>query len=120
VSPPPGFAERATAAVLARPLVVTVPADTSSPPPKIGDTLSEAGEAIAKLSRSTAEKATPRALLPEASKVEPPKPRPSDAPPGTDAIAAMPSAAKSSLQPVTGSTRRAISLLLRDTGLKAD
>lgn len=89
--------------------------------PNIGETLSEAGSAIAKLSRTTAEKATPRSLLPgEAMKHHDPVPVPPEAQPGTEAIAAMPAAAKTGLEPVTGSTRRAISLFLRDTGLKAD
>jgi hypothetical protein len=156
ISPPAGFADRATAAVLARPRfpwkattasgvallaavvaigsmtwpkpsqppaevpqrIVTV--EPAGPTPNIGDQFSEAGNALAKLTRTTADKATPRALLPaEPVKTPDVKPRP-DAAHGTEAIAAMPAAAKSGLEPMTGSTRRAISLFLRDTGLKAN
>lgn len=104
-------------------VIVVGPSDSMSVPdsPNIGETLSEAGSALAKLSRTTAEKATPRALLPgDVVKVPEPMPVPPEAQPGTEAIAAMPAAAKSGLDPVTGSTRRAINLFLRDTGLKAD
>ena len=100
------------------PPVVVTPEPVS---PNIGDTLSEAGDALAKLSRTTAEKATPRTLLPgEVAKAAPPKPVGGDVQPAADAITSMPSAAKSGLEPVTGSTRRAINLFLRDTGLKAN
>lgn len=157
ISPPAGFADRATAAVLDRPRfpwkatsasgvallaavvaigyttwprpvpppdeppqrVVTV--EPAGPTPNIGDQFSEAGNALAKLTRTTADKATPRALLPaEPVKTPDVKPLPPDAAHGTEAIAAMPAAAKSGLEPMTGSTRRAISLFLRDTGLKAN
>jgi hypothetical protein len=100
-----------------RPVVAT-PEPTS---PNIGDTLSEAGGALAKLGRTTAEKATPRTLLPgEAVRAPEPKPGPAGVQPATDAIASMPSAARSGLEPVTGRTRRALAVFLRDTGLKAD
>lgn len=104
-------------------IVIVDPSDSMSVPesPNIGDTLSEAGGALAKLSRTTAEKATPRTLLPsEVAKAAPPKPVGGDVQPAADAITSMPSAAKSGLEPMTGSTRRAISLFLRDTGLKAN
>jgi hypothetical protein len=102
-----------------QPIVATP--EPSSPPPNIGETLSEAGGALAKLSRTTAEKATPRAFLPgDLTKQPDPPPHPADVPPSADALASVPASAKSSLEPVTGSTRRAISVFLRDTGLKAD
>lgn len=92
-----------------------------TPSPNIGDQFSEAGNALAKLTRNTADKAAPRTLLPgEGVKVPDPKPMPAEAQHGTEAIAAMPAAAKSGIEPMTGSTRRAISLFLRDTGLKAN
>jgi hypothetical protein len=37
--------------------------------------------------------------------------------PATDALSAMPSAAKSGLEPVTSATRRAVTLFLRDFGI---
>ncbi len=155
IPPPAGFADRATAAVLARPRfpwkatsasalagvvavlavgyfawpktqpqpnpapqpIVSIP-EPSAPSPNIGEQFSEAGNALAKLTRITADKAAPRTLLPtEPVKAPDPKPLPADQH-GTEAIAAMPAAAKSGLEPMTGSTRRAISLFLRDTGLK--
>lgn len=100
--------------------VVVTPEPSPSETPNIGDTLSGAGSAFAKLTRTTAEKATPRTLLPEPTRVADPIPVPPDAQPGANAIAAMPAAAKSGLEPMTGSTRRAISAFLRDTGLKAN
>ncbi len=99
---------------------VTTP-EPSAPSPNIGDQFSEAGNALAKLTRSTADKAAPQTLLPsEGVKVPDPKPLVADPQHGTEAIAAMPAAAKSGIEPMTGSTRRAISLFLRDTGLKAN
>jgi hypothetical protein len=95
--------------------------EPDGPTPNIGDTLSEAGSALAKLTRTTAEKATPRTLLPaEPVKVPDPKPVRRDVQPATEAIAAMPAAARSGLGPMSGSTRRAINAFLRDTGLRAD
>ena len=153
IAPPAGFADRATAAVFARPrfpwkaitasalagLVAvgyfawpkTQPQPTPAPQPlvaipvpespNIGDQFSEAGNALAKLTRTTADKAAPQSLLPtEPVKAAEPKPLTVDPQHGTEAIAAMPAAAKSGLEPMTGSTRRAISLFLRDTGLKAN
>jgi hypothetical protein len=102
------------------PPVVVTPEPSPSETPNIGDTLSGAGSAFAKLTRTTAEKATPRTLLPEPTKPADPLPVPPDAQPGAEAIAAMPAAAKSGLEPMTGSTRRAINAFLRDTGLKAN
>jgi hypothetical protein len=102
-----------------QPVVVT-PAP-EPPPPKIGDTLSEAGEALAKLSRDTTEKATPPQALfapVEAVKLPPSKPMSPDVQPAAETLASVPGAAKSGLEPVTGSTRRALHLFLRDTGLK--
>lgn len=98
--------------------VTTVTEPPPSAAPNIGDQLSEAGNALAKLTRTTAEKATPRALLPEPAKVDPPKPLSAEANPAADAIAAVPAAAKSGLEPVAGGTRRAINAFLRDTGLR--
>lgn len=155
IDPPAGFAERATAAILARPcwpkwatgttaavglvlavgigyalwptpelpdpeLVPLVPTPEPTPP-NIGDTLSEAGDALAKLSRDTTDKATPPPALfapVEAMRLPPTKPMTPDVQPAAETLAAVPGAAKSGLEPVTGSTRRAINLFLRDTGLK--
>jgi len=95
--------------------------EPSTPSPNIGDQFSEAGSALAKLTRNTADKAAPRTLLPtESPKVPDPKPQPADTQHGTEAIAAMPGAAKSGIEPMTGSTKRALTLFLRDTGLKAN
>lgn len=102
-----------------QPVVVT-PAP-EQPPPKIGDTLSEAGEALAKITRDTTDKATPPPALfapVEAVKLPPAKATTPDVQPAADTLASVPGAAKSGLEPVTGSTRRAINLFLRDTGLK--
>jgi hypothetical protein len=103
------------------PELVPLVATPEPTPPNIGDTLSEAGDALAKLSRDTTEKATPPTALfapVEAVKLPPSKPVSPDVQPAAETLASMPGAAKSGLEPVTGSTRRAINLFLRDTGLK--
>jgi hypothetical protein len=94
----------------------------TEPSPKLGESLSEAGEALASLSRDTAEKtvAPTRSLFGTVERLRVPTADvTADLTPATQSFAAMPTAAKSSLEPLTNNTRRAINLFLRDTGLQA-
>ena len=159
LTPPPGFAERVTVAVLARPrtwpkwvaagggltavlltAVVAVavwpkpqpeppppppvqPIVTPTPAPRIDDALSEAGRALAKLGRDTTDKATPPpALLAPVEAVKLPHGPPAGAGGQTAGatFAALPAAARSGLEPVTGRTKKAFGALLRDAGLRGD
>jgi hypothetical protein len=102
-------------------VVVAPPPVEPTPSPKLSDSLSEMGEALAAVSRDTAEKASgPRSLfgsvdmlrLPVPSAVAP------DVTPAAQSLAAVPSSAMASVEPLTSSTKRAVSLFLRDTGLQ--
>jgi hypothetical protein len=96
-----------------------------SPPttPKLGESFAEAGEALASLSRSTADKAVgpTRSLVAstEAFRLPAPKAVTPVVDPAAQSLAAVPSAAKASLEPLASNTRRAFALFLRDTGLQA-
>lgn len=104
------------------PVVNTPPQPVrTEPPPKLGESLSEAGEALASLSRDTAEKtvAPTRSIFGTVERLRVPTADvDADLTPATQSFAAMPTAAKSSLEPLTNNTRRAINLFLRDTGLQ--
>lgn len=116
-----GYAVLATPDAVPAPAPPPVVARPETSAPRIGDTLSEAGDVLAKLSRSAAEKATPpRALFSPVETVKLPTARPmeSDVQPAADTLASVPAAARSGLEPMTNSTRRAINLFLRDTGLR--
>lgn len=106
------------------PIVNTVPQPIVSEPPmpKLGDSLSEAGEALASLSRDTTERvsAPTRSLVESVERFRVPTAEPvGDLTSTTQSFAAMPNAAKSGLEPMANNTRRAISLFLRDTGLQS-
>lgn len=103
------------------PVVVAPPPVESVPSPRLSDSLSEMGEALAAVSRDTAEKASgPRSLFGSVDKLRLPVPAAvaPDVTPAAQSFAAVPSSAKASVEPLTNSTRRAISLFLRDTGLQ--
>jgi len=89
-------------------------------PPKVGDQLAEAGAALESLTRETTEKAVAptRALLDSAARLPAPTPEPAEAP--TLAFASLTSAARTSLNPVTNTTRRAMTRFLKDVGLRAN
>jgi len=100
-----------------RPAVAARPAPA---PPKVGDQLAEAGAALESLTRETTEKAVAptRALLDSAARLPAPAPEPADAP--TLEFASLTSAARTSLDPVTNTTRRAMTRFLKDVGLRAN
>ena len=90
-------------------------------PVHVGDQFSEASSAIAALTRRTADETVvpTLSLIPV---VDPPREIPSVAvsvppEPAVDSLAEMPNAVQAGLEPMTTSTRRAINLFLRDTGL---
>jgi hypothetical protein len=103
------------------PVVVAPPPIEPTPSPKLSDSLSEMGNALAAVSRDTAEKASgPRSLFGSVDKLRLPVPAAvaPDMTPAAQSFAAVPSSAKASVEPMTNSTKRAISLFLRDTGLQ--
>jgi hypothetical protein len=104
------------------PPVVVAPSPADPPAvPKLSDSLSEMGEALAAVSRDTAEKASgPRSLFGSMDKIRLPVPTAvaPDVTPAAQSLAAVPASAKASVEPLTNSTRRAINLFLRDTGLQ--
>jgi len=99
------------------PVVVEPPAAT-----KVREQLAEAGAALESLTWETTEKAVAPTLtlFDSAARATVPPPRlvPGDDP--TLALASLPNAARSSLRPVTNTTRRAMNRLLRDVGLRAN
>jgi hypothetical protein len=155
IAPPPGFADRVTAAAVGRwrrgwwlsrgavgltvlalsgvgwyatrpapPPVNTPPIvapQPLAPTPTVGETLSDAGEALASLSKATADLAISptRSLFANTDVPWPAVRPPAEVTPAADSLAAVPAAARSSVEPLAGSTRRAINLFLRDTGLRA-
>lgn len=103
------------------PVVVAPPPVEPSAAPKLSDSLSEMGEALAAVSRDTAEKASgPRSLFGSVDKLRLPVPSAvaPDVTPAAQSFAAVPASAKASVEPLTNSARRAVSLFLRDTGLQ--
>jgi hypothetical protein len=101
-----------------------IPMGDPYPPPKLGDSFSEAGEALASLSQDAMGKTveSTKALFAGADKFRftPPKAIEADVQPAANTFERVPSAAKSSLEPLTTHTRRAIGLFLRDTGLQSN
>ena len=93
-------------------------------PPKLSDSFSEAGEALASLSQDAMGKTVEptKALFAGADKFRftPPKAIEADVQPAAHTFERVPSAAKSSLEPLTTQTRKAIGLFLRDTGLQSN
>lgn len=103
------------------PVVVAPPPVEPSAPPKLSDSLSEMGQALAAVSRDTAEKASgPRSLFGSVDKLRLPVPSAvaPDVTPAAQSFASLPASAKASVEPLTNSARRAVSLFLRDTGLQ--
>jgi hypothetical protein len=103
-------------------VVAPLPVDPPTvPTPKLSDSLSEMGEALAAVSRDTAEKASgPRSLFGSVDKLRLPVPTAvaPDVTPAAQSFASVPASARASVEPLTNSTKRAIGLFLRDTGLQ--
>lgn len=101
-----------------------VPQPVAPLPPKLSESFSEAGEALASLSQDTMGKAVEptKALFANADKfrLTPPKAMAADVQPAASTFERVPSAAKSSLEPLTTRTRKALTLFLRDTGLRSN
>lgn len=90
-------------------------------PVRVEEKLSEAGSALAALTRRTAGEAVGPTRDLFASFATPTFPTtvavPPDAEPVVEALAEIPQAAQAGVEPVTNSARRAVALFLRDTGL---
>ena len=99
------------------PAVVEPPAPTN-----VREQLAGAGAALESLTWETTEKAVgpTMALFDSATRATVPTPRPVPADDPTLALASLPDAARSSLDPVTNTTRRAVNRLLKDVGLRAN
>jgi len=97
------------------PAVVEQPAPT-----KVRDQLAEAGAALESLTRETTDKAVgpTMILLDSATRATAPADPSPLADDPTLALASLPSAARSSLDPITTTTRRAMTRLLKDVGLR--
>lgn len=95
--------------------IVAVPKEK---PARVADKFAEAGEALASLTRRTADETlTPTlGLLPMVEPVVAVVPMP-ELTPATDDLSGLPSAAKVGLEPVAAPARRAWAVFVRDTGL---
>ncbi len=85
---------------------------------RVTDQVAEAGSAITAMTRRATEQAMrpTRALFPVDPMAVPQIDLPTTMEPATESLAALPSAAKSGLEPITDGTRRAVNLFLRDVG----
>jgi len=96
------------------------PVVAEAPPPRFDERVADAGEALASISRKASDQTvTPtKNFLPKPAPVSPPESGfPHEAEPAAETIAEIPHNAKSSIEPVTTSTVRAMNLFLRDTGV---
>ncbi len=86
--------------------------------PRVTDQVAEAGSALTAMTRRATEQAMrpTRSLFPVDPMAVPQIDLPATLEPATESLAALPSAAKSGLEPITDSTRRAVNLFLRDVG----
>jgi hypothetical protein len=92
-------------------------------PPRVADRVAAAGDALAALTRHAADQTvTPaRHLVPPAESVSWPRAElPPAVEPAVESLAEMPDAARSGFEPMANTTRRAVSLFLRDVGLQPD
>ena len=86
--------------------------------PRVTDQVAEAGSALTAMTRRATEQAMrpTRSLFPIDPTTVPQIDLPATMDPATESLAALPSAAKSGLEPITDGTRRAVNLFLRDVG----
>lgn len=99
-------------------VVEVVPMPPTLNTPRVSDQVAEAGSALTAMTyRATEQAMRPtRALFPLDPMAVPQIDLPTTMEPATESLAALPSAAKSGLEPITDSTRRAVNLFLRDVG----
>jgi len=102
--------------------IVALPPKEPSPaianPPRFDERMADAGTAIASISRNAKDQTvTPtRNFIPQAPTTISPE-MPSNLEPAAESIAEIPQNARSGIEPVTSTTRRAVNLFLRDTGV---
>jgi hypothetical protein len=98
-----------------------LPQPTTAPPPRVADRFAEAGSAFASLTRKATDQtvAPTRQLLPSPTLPFSPMGDVPGVEPATESLASVPSAAKSGFEPLATTTRRAMNLFMRDTGLSA-
>ena len=86
--------------------------------PRVTDQVAEAGSVLTAMTRRATEQAMrpTRSLFPVDPMAVPQIDLPTTMDPATESLAALPSAAKSGLEPITDGTRRAVNLFLRDVG----
>ena len=99
-------------------IVEVVPTPTTLNAPRVTDQVAEAGSVLTAMTRRATEQAMrpTRSLFPVDPMAVPQIDLPSTMDPATESLAALSSAAKSGLEPITDSTRRAVNLFLRDVG----
>jgi hypothetical protein len=95
------------------------PVPSPEPPPRVSDQVADAGAALAAITRRARDQTvTPtRNLIPPPDAVELPMADVPGVEPAAESLAGVPQAAQSGVEPVARTTRRAINLFLRDTGL---
>lgn len=103
------------------PVVAPAPPDAPAPRPvRVSAELAKAGDALRESSRPLAEAAAaPKALAGIAEAILPPMggPMTDDVAPVAASLAELPAAARTGLEPVTGTTQKAFDRFLRDVGV---
>ena len=99
-------------------LVEVTPKPPAVNTPRVSDQVAEASSALTALTRRATEQAMrpTRSLFPVDPMAVPQIDLPVTLEPATESLVALPSAAKSGLEPITDGTRRAVNLFLRDVG----
>jgi hypothetical protein len=97
------------------------PTPTEAPPPRVADKFADAGQALAALTRkATDQTITPtRQLLPPAEAMTFSTGDVPGVEPAAESLAGVSGAARSGLEPMANTTKRALNLFLRDVGIAA-
>lgn len=97
------------------------PESTPAPPPRVADRFADAGSALASITRkATDQTVTPtRQLLPTTPTPFSPMSEVPGVEPATESLASVPSSAKAGFEPIATTTKRAMNLFMRDTGLSS-
>lgn len=110
----------APVAVVTGPPAPGRPAPPVEPPRRVEDQIADAGSALAAITARVADRAftpTRHLVLPAETVALPREVLPPMSEPFAESLAAVPQAAQASLEPVAGTTRRAVNLFLRDFGM---
>lgn len=89
------------------------------PAPRVADRFADAGSALASITRKATDQtvAPTRQLFPTPAAPFSPMPEIPGVEPAAESLASVPSAAKAGFEPLATTTRRAMNLFMRDTGL---